>query len=336
MFALDRDELLLQTIRSRYPNPIAMAQWQFLGNSGGFSGSRLWKGTSESGKSYGLKLHRSGAMTPTHLSQIQNWMNQARQSGLGFIPDVYANRDGLTVTQIDDRCVELFQWMPGKADFHDDPSDQRLIEIIRAISELHRIWSRHQTKGYCPGITRRLIAIRDWKKRLQSGWTPDFQSPKLAELRDHAQAVWIVMSTLINRFEPQLNRWSACEVNLQPCVCDIWHDHLLLEGDLVCGIIDFAATKIDHITVDLARLLGSLLPHEPERRQFAIREYLALNPFTETELVELLDESGTLVGLINWLKWIYVDHRDFHDIAMVVNRFKLLSDRVLRMAVSRS
>ena len=40
------------------------------------------------------------------------------------------------------------------------------------------------------------------------------------------------------------------------CIGDVWHDHILFEGDAVTGMIDFAAAKVDHVAADLARLLG--------------------------------------------------------------------------------
>ena len=48
-------------------------------------------------------------------------------------------------------------------------------------------------------------------------------------------------------------------LDLQPCIRDVWHDHILFLGDSVSGIVDYGAMAVDTVAGDIARLLGSLV-----------------------------------------------------------------------------
>jgi Ser/Thr protein kinase RdoA (MazF antagonist) len=104
-----------------------------------------------------------------------------------------------------------------------------------------------------------------------------------------------------------LAAWRDRALPLQPCLCDIWHDHVLFEGDTVSGIIDYGSVKPDHISVDLARLLGSMAGEDMRLRSHGLEAYSrnrTLSP-DEEALVTVLDRTGTLVGMCNWLLWLY-------------------------------
>jgi Ser/Thr protein kinase RdoA (MazF antagonist) len=119
-------------------------------------------------------------------------------------------------------------------------------------------------------------------------------------------------------------------MSLQFCLCDVWHDHVLFEGDVVTGLVDYGGVKIDHVAVDLARLLGSMVEDRADLRTAGLEAYQRIRPLSlqEEELVSVLDETGTLVGLITWLKWLYVDGRQFDDREAAVSRLQMLVKRV--------
>jgi homoserine kinase type II len=123
---------------------------------------------------------------------------------------------------------------------------------------------------------------------------------------------------------------------LQPCLCDIWHDHLLYQGDELTGLVDYGAVKIDHVAVDLARLLGSLVTDDREGWSaglWAYRERGALSAEEET-LAETLDWSGTVLGAANWLRWVYHNERSFEDLELVARRLDVLVQRLERPGLS--
>jgi hypothetical protein len=48
-------------------------------------------------------------------------------------------------------------------------------------------------------------------------------------------------------------------------------------------------------------------------------------------LVQAFDRSGTLLSPLNWLRWIFLEQRDFPDRDAVVRRFDQLLARLRRM-----
>jgi homoserine kinase type II len=121
-------------------------------------------------------------------------------------------------------------------------------------------------------------------------------------------------------------------VPLQPCLRDIWHDHVLFVGDEVSGLVDFGAVRVESVSGDLARLLGSLLPNgrigdgwlaaEPQTWDFALDSYQAVRPLSNDEirLVSVFDRSAAGLSGMNWLTWICVQKRTFPDPARVLSR----------------
>jgi Ser/Thr protein kinase RdoA (MazF antagonist) len=125
---------------------------------------------------------------------------------------------------------------------------------------------------------------------------------------------------------------SADALPLQPCLCDIWHDHVLFQDDGVSGVIDYGAVKQDHVAVDLARLLGSLVGDNTELWTVGLRAYRTMRPLSEQEerLAWALDRTGTVIALGTWLRWIYREKRSWTDEDAVAGRVKELVGRVER------
>ena len=101
-------------------------------------------------------------------------------------------------------------------------------------------------------------------------------------------------------------------------------------------MIDYGAAKTDHVAVDLARLLGSMIADDAAMRDVGFRAYAQLRPLSpeEQELVVHLDRTGTIIGMANWLKWLYRDRKRFDDYQAVAARLADLVQRVERWSVS--
>jgi homoserine kinase type II len=113
----------------------------------------------------------------------------------------------------------------------------------------------------------------------------------------------------------------------------LWHDHLLFDGDRLTGLIDYGSIKIDHVAVDLSRMLGSLVGDDASGWQTGLQAYRRIAPLDaeEEELAHALDETGTILGVANWLRWLYEDRRPFDDRDAVARRLVELVERCERL-----
>jgi Ser/Thr protein kinase RdoA (MazF antagonist) len=320
-------EEVLDCYGARFAAPL----WEPLGNAGGFSGARLWRATVE-GRAYVLRSWPAGRMSVDRLRVIHALMEKAHYHGLAYVPVPELTAASCSWTECRGHCWELTNWLPGKADFRDNPTDVRLIEALRAIARIHGVWSRVEwCSGPCPAVERRLAAIRDWNDRRASGWRPVWDSAgDIDPIRECAQRLWRALPAHLPAATTELLCWQHRAVPLQPCLCDVWHDHILYEGDTVTGVIDYGQVKLDCVAVDLARLLGSMLPGAPERMQGALWMYAQMRPLPAAaeDLVPLLDRTGVLVGAINWLRWLYHEGRTYPIPEAVAQRLRHLAQRL--------
>jgi Ser/Thr protein kinase RdoA (MazF antagonist) len=303
------------------------------GNAGGFSGARLWRAKSVAGDVC-LRAWPPGAFSPSRLQKIHDLMQAARGAGLQFVPRLLETRTGSTWVTEAGRLWDAGSWMPGRADYHEHPSQARLEAACTALAHLHQTWTRAGcTEGPCPAVGRRLARFEDWKRLLTSGWRPDF-SNSLDPVLAPAELAWELLQRHIDGIPDVLSGWASRRLRLQPCLCDIWHDHVLFEGEVVSGVVDYGGAKIDHVAIDLARLLGSMVEDDVEERAIGLSAYSRVCPLDEEEirLVDVLDRAGTLLGLANWLVWIYKERRSFDDRRAVAARVRQLVRRVERWA----
>jgi Ser/Thr protein kinase RdoA (MazF antagonist) len=283
----------LAAVRAAYPAWVADASIEPLGNRGGFSGARIYRLSCQRGV-FCLRGGTPGE-NASRVASRHALLHGARADGLAFVPGIVPTRSGTTVVEHGGRCWELMQWMPGRADFHAAPSTARLQAAVEALARLHLAWGRHALPGVaeCPGVRRRLDAVQGL--------------PRIDPFADRLQrelAFWL----------PQVSVFLARmpHVGLQPVLRDIWHDHLLYEGDTLAGLVDYASIDLDSVAIDLARMLGSLIEDDEGSWQFALSAYRRLCPLSadEERLARALDRAGVVAALANWHRWIATGERD--------------------------
>jgi Ser/Thr protein kinase RdoA (MazF antagonist) len=317
-------------VLGHYPAPLTSGVRRFLGNHGGFSGARLWRIESSADP---LCLRAWPAETAEQqLILVHHAMRSARGAGLAFVPTVLATNADRTFVEYQGRLWDLTSWLPGRADFPEAPSPQRLAAACAALAQLHVAWSHAFSRsGMCPAVQRRLDRVSEWVSLLASGWLPDFDRESLDPVRPWAQYAWHALQGQIERIPTRLAPWAERRLPLQLSLCDIWHAHVLYQGDTVSGIIDYGSVKIDHVSVDLARLLGSLVGSDAEQRTLGFNAYRTVRPLTDEEeqLAIVLDDTGTLLSAANWLRWLYHDRdRRFDDRQAVARRLAELVGRL--------
>lgn len=299
------------------------------GNRGGFSGARLWR-CRHGLRRLCLRAWPAGGPSPERLDWAHGLMATAVRDGLSFVPRVLSARSGNTWVDLDGRLWELTSWLPGVADFHASPTPARLGEACSALGRLHRCWGRFAAaRGPCPAVERRLRAVAEWQQLVRSGWRPRFEEAPAVDA--WAGRAWRLASWWLERVPALLEPWRQ-PFAVQPCLCDVWHDHLLFEAERLTGLVDYGSVKQDNVAVDLARLLGSLVEDDRERWALGLTAYRSerLLSGEEEDLARVLDRTGVAIGASNWLRWCYHDGRRFDDVAAVVRRLAALVERMER------
>jgi len=321
------DPAVRELLDRHYPT-LGGASWSALGNAGGFSGARLWRGTAPDGSQYCLRAWPMARATEERLGFIHSALAHC---ALTIVPKLIASNNGMTWVRKGDQFWEITTWLPGTADFHRLPSDARLIAAMYALAEIHRAWQPSDARREPSAAIERMIgAAHDWQEFVAGGWKPDLSEAPNSAIRDRLDRAWQALASTSSAVEFELRDWLSRPLPCQICLCDVWHDHILYEGDVVTGVIDFGAVKRDCVAVDLARLLGSLIPDEPERMKLALDAYSARHSVANeiVELVPALDRVGPAIGLMNWLRWICEEKRIYHDWDQVAQRMDALLHRL--------
>jgi Ser/Thr protein kinase RdoA (MazF antagonist) len=298
-----------------------------LGHHGGFSGAHLWRVRQGS---LCLKAWPVNGMTAEYLTQIHAAMRVARAAGLPFVPEVCSTRDGQSVVKYDGWLWDVTTWMPGVADFHQHPSVERVRAACLALARLHAVWARDTKLGPCPAVLRRLQKAAQWEQLSSGGWRPAFTQGRLDLVQPWAERAWELVLRHTDGLANSLRPFAESPVPTHPCLCDIWHDHVLFRGEEVSGLVDYGCLKRDHPAVDLARLLGSLVGDNGEWWAVGLRSYREVRPLDawEEHLVEVLDRTGTVLAAANWLRWLYFENRRYLDRHAVARRLAVLVQRL--------
>lgn len=226
-------------------------------------------------------------------------------------------------------------WLPGRADFHEFPNETRLRAALTVLAHFHRaVWlpqdgeSLSTNRANTPevGIQQKLFTLNQFqaKRILEIEFalrnTPTTHDSSLAKemiatFRQYAPAVAMTLRQSVQH---------AHKLPLQPCIRDIWHDHVLFEGDQVTGIVDFGAMRLDSVVTDIARLLGSLVRHDKDRWQLGLLTYTQHHPLTSVErsAVQASHLATLLLSGMNWLYWLWVEKKTFGNPSRVNSRVR--------------
>lgn len=292
---------------------------QVLPAQSGFSGALVWKVTVQE-RSFALKRWPVDQPVYLNLRIIHQLMQQANQAGLLVIPGILQTTEGQSELIHGGLRWDACTWQPGQSD--SDPDQARLRSALTLLSRLHAIWRSQNARRFevCPAVRLQHRRLVEW-----SGDELEQLKRKAMANGGFGEAVHLFQQLrprAIQHLAPWLNR----RVSLQPCLGDIWADHVLFEGDQVTGLIDFGGVRYDHPSQDLARLIGSYSQGNSSRRQLALSCYATLTTEAE-ELAMVLDDCGTIVGLSNWLRWLLLEERRFADDTAAFNRLKMILKR---------
>ena len=319
----------IQCLIRQFPIALNAARIEPLGNAGGFSGARLWRLSTRSGtwclRRWPKEYRRD------QLEFVHQVLRYAGRQGCQIVPIPIAALDGSTYLARHGYLWELTEWLPGEASGEHAPV--RVNAAMESLAKFHQDVADFGSVASLqppPGLKQRLILSEQWRRgeldQLGDQITPG-DWPELAPL---AQQIIQLFRMGVDRVQRELRAASEISVAVQPCIRDIWKAHVLFQGDQVTGIVDFGATKIDHVATDIARLLGSMVGDDAERWEQGIATYETVRPLSvaERNLTEVYDRSSILLSGLNWLRWIYTDKRQFENRPEIIRRLTLIRNRL--------
>jgi homoserine kinase type II len=343
-------------MRSKINGPLGILRQQFLRLtdwddaevdpvSGGFSGAGVFK-VETANAGYCLRRWPVGQAAAARVLAIHQLLALAQDRGVTIVPVPLTSGSGTTLPEINGDFWQLEPWMPGVANFLAKPNDERLKSAMTQLARFHNAvcdwvpaggvgqWFQPGSNNACPTITNRIRMIDSYASSIA-----DFEAALAREsdarFRDAGVRVALLFRTAHSEVKQKLSAVEGLSVPLQPCIRDLWYDHLLFQGDELSGIVDFGAMATDSVTCDLSRLLGSLFGDDSAAWQRGIGYYESVRTLTEAEhrLLRPLDRSSVLLSGMTWLKRRYVLRNTPADLSRVCDRMESIVDRLTTLAL---
>jgi Ser/Thr protein kinase RdoA (MazF antagonist) len=326
----------LDFVLRHYPDLGELKRMEPLAGAGGFSGALLWRLTTSDGF-YCLRRWPQGHPNRERLEFLQAVLWHAHQEGCYFVPLPLENLTEAGYLFHADHYWELTPWMPGVADYHDAPTVEKLHAALSALAQFHRATESFPVAQGTPAVSPGIAQRHELAAELRHGGVDKLRealrTSAWRELDRKANRALELIARALPAVDHVLEPCLDLPMPLQPCIRDIWHDHVLFLDGQVSGIVDFGAMRVDNIATDLARLLGSLVGDEREGWREGLEAYERIRPISEHEgrLIKAFDRSNVVLSLVNWLRWIYLERRTFEKREAVESRFDELLPRLERL-----
>ena len=208
---------------------------------------------------------------------------------------------------------------------------ERLVAACGKLAEFH-LAARHA--GECKTARSPSIATRlEFVVQLDGGlWRAIHEAVSSRASTAFAPRARQLLAAYAQRAAPlraELTALESTQFALHTCHGDLWHDHVLYNGPDVSGFIDFGAMRIDSPASDLARLLGSLAKDDRALWDAGFAAYASRAPLNDAErrLAVTIDHANVLLAGMNWLKWLFIEQRQFEDPQRVQQRLDAILER---------
>ncbi|MBI3866071.1 MAG: phosphotransferase [Planctomycetia bacterium] len=311
----------------------------------GFSGAGVWRIETPAGPC-ALRAMPAGNVDVRRLAELHRLLAHLRNSGFLEMPVPIPSETGETFIRSGDEFWQLEPWMPGTAGYSLRPSAARLAAAMACLARWHAAASRFVPSGTgsawffnsasrpSPGIAERYAETARWDTRLCDRVREQLDRSPWTEFASLGREILSRFQQLAPRISMLLAPALHTAVPLQPCLRDVWHDHVLFTGDEVTGLIDPHAARSDCVATDLARLLGSLAGDDRRTWDVGLGAYQAVRPLSidELALVELFDQSSVLLSGLTWLDWCCLQQRSFANREQVVSRLQAIVGRMEHLA----
>ncbi len=319
------DSRKLERVLRLYPDDCQPSTIEPLTETGGFSGARIWRLHTPRGM---LCLRRWPPKHPDQqrLEFIQAVLWHVDQEGFHAVPLPVETQHRHGYVLFAGHLWELTRWLPGRADYRQNPSAARLENALGAVARFHRATATFPLPETgpvaSPGIVERLARLHELMGGRIESLRRSTREGAWPELAARGQRLIEMFGAAAPGVLTVLEDAATRRVELQPCVRDIWQAHVLFEHDDVSGIVDFGSMRPENVAADVARLLGSLAGDERADWQRGLAAYERYRPLSSDELrlVAAFDRSTVLMGGLQWLEWLCLEERVFADPAGVLRR----------------
>ncbi len=277
---------------------------------------------------------------------VHQLLTLAQDRGVNIAPVPLKSASETTLPEINGEFWQLEPWMPGAADFLTRPNDERLKSAMTQLARFHNAvrdwvpvggvdqWFQPASVKTCPTIVNRIRMIDSYASSI-ADFEVALAKESNARFQDTGVRIALLFRATHSEVKQELIAVENLPVPLQPCIRDVWHDHLLFDSDELSGMVDFGAMATDSVSCDLSRLLGSLFGDDFASWQRGIWYYESVRPMTEAEhrLLRPLDQSSVLLSGMTWLKRRYVLRNTPADLSRVCDRLDAILVRLSSLAL---
>ena len=270
-----RDDFTVSEVLSRYAPRVMPLRVESLGNRSGFSGAAIWRVVTAAGD-FALRRWPQPGLPHARIAGLHRLLEHLWSEGLRFVAVPVRATDSSTITAATGQLWQLEPWLPGVADFQARPSPERLRGAMAALAQWHRgaerfvpaadaaAWFFGRPAVSSPAVLERLAIITavDAQRVAQVSRSLSGEIPGVASdsaIRDLARCVLSQFQAARAVIATELRLVRETTFRVQPCLRDVWHDHVFFEDDAVTGLIDPSACRVENVAADLSRLIGSLV-----------------------------------------------------------------------------
>ncbi len=337
MAATDQAKTILHYYGDRFTTPSPSID--FLGSAGGYSGAQLWRVSLSDQAPFLLRRWPAiESANEKRLRWIHRQLATGQRQGCEFLPVPLFTANQESLVEYGDHFWQLEPWMPGVADYWQQPSPDKMRHAVQAVAQVHSAWATQPARRQVPDSV--LLRIEKLSQLFRQSRTTDRFRQIQAATVEHALLKGLGFQicerfcVLARSVAVELNSIAETRVEIQTIIGDVWHDHVLFTGDQVSGLVDFGAMRVDCPAADLARLLGSLVQDDTDGWEQGFQAYDLAHPQRAgcpaefRQFVGILDRSNTLLSGMNWLCWICLEGKKFGDLTPIQKRLQQILKRM--------